>query len=42
MDIKVLEDIAYKMMVNRKYHIEREKGFIYYHGLRVAKISLIN
>ncbi|MCB2286609.1 HD domain-containing protein [Clostridium algidicarnis] len=40
MDIKVIEEIAYKMMVNRKAHIEREKGFIYYHGLRVSKISL--
>lgn len=40
MDIKVLEEIAYKMMANRKAHIEREKGFIYYHGLRVSKVAL--
>jgi uncharacterized protein len=40
MDIKVLEEIAYNMMANRKAHVEREKGFIYYHGLRVSKISL--
>lgn len=40
MDINVLEQIAYKMMSNRKAHLEREKGFIYYHGLRVSKLSL--
>jgi uncharacterized protein len=40
MDIKVLNEIAHKMMVNRKAHLEREKGFIYYHGLRVSKLSL--
>ncbi|HEY5561410.1 MAG TPA: HD domain-containing protein [Clostridiaceae bacterium] len=41
MDIKVLKEIAYKHMGNRKAHLEREKGFIYYHGLRVSKLSLI-
>ena len=40
MDINVLKDVAYKLMANRKAHLEREKGFIYYHGQRVANISL--
>lgn len=40
MDINVLKEIAYKMLANRKAHLEREKGFIYYHGLRVSKLSL--
>lgn len=40
MDISVLKEIAYKLMGNRKAQLEREKGFIYYHGLRVSKISL--
>lgn len=39
MDFKVLEEIAFKMMGRRKAHIDREKGFIYYHGLRVSKIA---
>jgi uncharacterized protein len=39
MDINVLKEIAYKMLANRKAHLEREKGFIYYHGLRVSKLS---
>lgn len=40
MDINALKGIANKLMSNRKAHIEREKGFIYYHGERVAKLSL--
>ncbi len=40
MDINVLKEIAYNMLANRKAHLEREKGFIYYHGLRVSKLSL--
>ena len=40
MDIKVLKEIAYKLLSNRKSHLEREKGFIYYHGIRVSKLSL--
>jgi uncharacterized protein len=40
MDINTLREMAYKLMGNRKAHLEREKGFIYYHGLRVSKISL--
>ena len=40
MDINVLKEIAYRLLANRKAHLEREKGFIYYHGLRVSKLSL--
>ncbi len=40
MDINVIKEIAYKLMGSRKAHLEREKGFIYYHGLRVSKLSL--
>jgi uncharacterized protein len=40
MDINILKEIAYKLMGNRKAQLEREKGFIYYHGLRVSKLSL--
>lgn len=40
MDINELQELAQKMMKNRKAHIGREKGFIYYHGLRVSKIAI--
>lgn len=40
MDINALQELAQKMMENRKAHLEREKGFIYYHGLRVSKVAI--
>lgn len=40
MDINALKEIAYNLMKNRKAQLDREKGFIYYHGLRVSKLSL--
>ena len=40
MDINSLKEIAYKLLANRKSHLEREKGFTYYHGQRVSKLSL--
>ncbi|WP_425448841.1 HD domain-containing protein [Dethiothermospora halolimnae] len=40
MDINVLKEVARELMINRKAHIGREKGFIYYHGERVGKLSL--
>lgn len=40
MDISLLNELAFKHMANRKAHPEREKGFIYYHGLRVSKLSI--
>src|SRR5690606_18666887 len=35
-----INEIALKVMGKRKAHLSREKGFIYYHGQRVAKLSL--
>jgi len=40
MDLKKLNELAYKHLGDRKAHYEREKGFIYYHGQRVAKIAI--
>lgn len=40
MDINALQELAQKMMENRKAHLEREKGFTYYHGLRVSKVAI--
>lgn len=37
MDTIKIKEIAFKLMANRKAHLEREKGAIYYHGERVAK-----
>lgn len=40
MDINRIEELAFHKMGNRKSHSKREKGYIYYHGLRTAKLSL--
>lgn len=40
MDINALQELAQKMMENRKAHLGREKGFIYYHGVRVSKVAI--
>lgn len=40
MNIERINEIAFKSMGRRKSHLQREKGFIYYHCQRVAKISL--
>ncbi len=40
MDVEQLKELAYIHLANRKAHLEREKGFIYYHGQRVAKIAV--
>lgn len=40
MDINFLEELAYKKMGKVRAHLEREPGHIYYHGLRVAKLSI--
>ncbi len=40
MDTKLLQEIAYKKMGKVRAHLEREPGHIYYHGLRVAKLSI--
>jgi uncharacterized protein len=40
MDLEVLQALAFKHLGNRKAHPERERGFIYYHGQRVAKLAV--
>ena len=40
MNIEDMNRIAYEKMGKLKAHITREKGFIYYHGLRTAKLAL--
>lgn len=40
MDLEAIRELAFKHMANRRAHKEREIGFIYYHGQRVAKIAV--
>lgn len=40
MELNKINEIAYKSMGKRKSHLSREKGFIFYHCERVAKLSL--
>jgi len=40
MNMNRLNEIAFKAMGRRKAHLQREKGFIFYHGERVAKLSI--
>lgn len=40
MDWLELDALAAKLMKNRKVHRERERGFVYYHGKRVANSAL--
>lgn len=40
MDLVKIRELAYQHLANRKAHNEREKGFIYYHGQRVANIAI--
>lgn len=40
MDLESLRQLAFKHLRNRKTHDYREKGFIYYHGQRVAKLAV--
>ena len=37
MDYEALERLAARLMAKRKPHAQRERGSVYYHGLRVAK-----
>lgn len=39
MDMKRIEEIAYRQMGERKELKSREPGWLYYHGLRTAKIA---
>jgi len=40
MDRERLTELAFKTMGKRKSHLQREKGYIFYHCERVAKIAL--
>lgn len=40
MDLETVNTVARELMENRKAHLNREKGAIYYHGQRAAKIAL--
>jgi uncharacterized protein len=40
LNIEYITKIAYEKMGKSKAQITREKGFIYYHGLRTAKLAL--
>ncbi|HHT37735.1 MAG: HD domain-containing protein [Candidatus Wallacebacter cryptica] len=40
MNLEEIRELAYQHLANRKAHKERELGFIYYHGQRVAKIAV--
>lgn len=40
MDIDKIRNIAFKTMGRRKAHLSREKGYIFYHCERVAKLAL--
>ncbi|MBP0725694.1 HD domain-containing protein [Bacillus sp. RG28] len=40
MDIEKITKIAFKKMAKRKAHLEREKGYIFYHCQRVAKLAI--
>ena len=41
MTFEKLKPLAFELMGNRKAHLQREKGGIYYHGERVAKTVII-
>ncbi|HHT41811.1 MAG TPA: HD domain-containing protein [Firmicutes bacterium] len=40
MDLDAMRELAHKAMVRRCTHPDRERGFVYYHGQRVAEIAL--
>ena len=40
MDLAAIKELAWQSMGERITHPQREKGFIYYHGQRVAAIAL--
>lgn len=40
MDLDALRELAQRSMGKRRTHAEREPGFVYYHGQRVAEIAL--
>lgn len=40
LNLEKIHEIAFRTMGKRKSHLNRERGFIYYHCERVAKISI--
>lgn len=40
MDINRIGELAFNIMGKRKAHTKRETGYIYYHGLRTAKLAV--
>jgi uncharacterized protein len=40
MNLETVRELAFKHLGERKAHQNREKGFIYYHGQRTAKIAV--
>lgn len=40
MNLENMKELAFKYLGERKAHHNREKGFIYYHGQRTAKIAV--
>ena len=40
MEINRIEELAFKTMGKRKSHSKREKWYIYYYGLRTAKLAI--
>ncbi len=40
MNLEKIKELAYKHMADRKAHKEREKGFIFYHGVRTGKLAV--
>ncbi len=40
MDINRIEELAFHKMGKRYSHSKREKGYVYYHGLRTARLAI--
>jgi len=40
MDVEQIQELARQLMIDRKGHLEREPGYIYYHGVRTAIICM--
>ena len=40
MEINRMKELAFDKMGKRKPHAKREKGYIYYHGLRTAELAI--
>lgn len=41
MNLVELNKLAYHLMIERKAQLDREKGYLYYHGERVSKLSIV-